>query len=202
MKNFSIEYIKRNNNNVIVIIGGDHNVLINDLMKNSRPFGKSTIISNSVKYNEFEQSIIKSVHDNQMNLYRSLEYEEFSKDIYKHFLVLHNYITSPKQLNHNETKRMFMNSRCLQMSFIVSLKDPLPLKPTSRYNIDFVFIFQETDEVRRKQLYNYYATIIFDNFDSFCEAMDQMKEKTECLVIYNTAKKCNRSYYIYNVKIE
>ena len=64
---------------------------------------------------------------------------------------------------------------------------PLGIPPNLRTNIDFIFILRENIVANRKRIYDNYAGM-FQNFEIFCQVMDQCTENFECLVIDNTTK--------------
>ena len=64
---------------------------------------------------------------------------------------------------------------------------PLGIPPNLRTNIDYIFILRENIVANRKRIYDNYAGM-FQNFEIFCQVMDQCTENYECLVIDNTTK--------------
>lgn len=81
---------------------------------------------------------------------------------------------------------MFMNGRHYNTMFIITMQYPLGIPPSSRTNIDFVFILRENNINNRRRIYENYASM-FPTFEMFCTVMDQCTENYECLVVQISA---------------
>jgi hypothetical protein len=103
------------------------------------------------------------------------------------FLILDDCLYDSKWTNDKNIRALFMNGRHLKMFFIISMQYPLGIPPNLRTNIDFIFILRENIVANRKRIYDNYAGM-FQNFEIFCQVMDQCTENFECLVIDNTTK--------------
>jgi hypothetical protein len=80
-----------------------------------------------------------------------------------------------------------MNGRHVNSLVVITLQYPKGIPPALRTNIDYTFIFRESNMNNRKILYDNYAGM-FNTFDDFCQVMDQCTNNFECLVIDNTGR--------------
>jgi hypothetical protein len=63
----------------------------------------------------------------------------------------------------------------------------LGLPPILRSNVDYTFIFRETNLTNRKRIYDNYAGCI-PNFEAFCQILDQCTQGHDFLVVNNTCR--------------
>ena len=84
-------------------------------------------------------------------------------------------------------KKIFMNGRHCNLTFLVTMQFSLGLGPVFRGQIDYVFLCRENYISNRKRLYDHYAGM-FPTFEIFCQVMNQCTENYECLVINNSIK--------------
>jgi hypothetical protein len=103
------------------------------------------------------------------------------------FLVLDDCLYDSSWTKDKNVRALFMNGRHLKVFFIISMQYPLGIPPNLRTNIDYIFILRENIVANRKRIYDNYAGM-FQNFEIFCQVMDQCTENYECLVIDNTTK--------------
>lgn len=82
---------------------------------------------------------------------------------------------------------LFMNGRHIKVFFIITMQYSLGLPPILRSNVDYTFIFRETNIANRKRIYENYAGFI-PTFDMFCQILDQCTQEHDFLVINNTCK--------------
>lgn len=90
----------------------------------------------------------------------------------------------PKILTKPLFQSYYKNGRHWKMVHILSLQYCLDIRPNIRTNIDYTFILRETNLKNRKSLHENYAGCI-DNFQDFCDIMDQITEDYTALVINN-----------------
>jgi hypothetical protein len=90
----------------------------------------------------------------------------------------------PKILTKPLFQSYYKNGRHWKMIHILSLQYCLDIRPNIRTNIDYTFILRETNLKNRKSLHENYAGCI-DNFQDFCDIMDQITEDYTALVINN-----------------
>ena len=69
------------------------------------------------------------------------------------------------------------------MSLIMSMQHPLGIPPSLRENIDYIFIFKETNNSTKRRIYDNYLGFI-GTFEMFNEIIDRLNSNNfECLVI-------------------
>jgi len=90
----------------------------------------------------------------------------------------------PKILSRPLFQSYYKNGRHWNMIHILSLQYCLDIKPNIRTNIDYTFILRETNLKNRRSLHENYAGCV-DNFQDFCDIMDQITEDYTALVINN-----------------
>lgn len=193
---------------VVVMIGKRNtgkSFLIKDLLYYNNTFQVGTVISGTESANhfygemipkifihdEFKQSTIDNVVKRQQHVMKNIN-QEISK--YGHtsidpraFLILDDCLYDSSWTKDKNVRALFMNGRHLKMFFIISMQYPLGIPPNLRTNIDYIFILRENIVANRKRIYDNYAGM-FQNFEIFCQVMDQCTENYECLVIDNTTK--------------
>lgn len=206
MKKFDITSIT--DDKVVVMIGKRNtgkSFLIKDLLNYNNSFQVGTVISGTESANnfygemipklfihdEFRQSIVENVVKRQQHVIKSLNEEKIkyggSKIDPRSFLILDDCLYDSSWTKDKNVRALFMNGRHLKMFFIISMQYPLGIPPNLRTNIDFIFILRENIVANRKRIYDNYAGM-FQNFEIFCQVMDQCTENFECLVIDNTTK--------------
>ena len=89
------------------------------------------------------------------------------------------------------------------ISTIISMQYPFILKPKIRKNMDYLFIFKETDKKILKLLYYNYTKRFFLTFNKFKEALNEAtKEDYQCLVIDLIDIILTNNIYIYKSNLE
>ena len=206
LKRFNISTIT--DDKVVVMIGKRNtgkSFLIKDLLYHNNTFQVGTVISGTEASNgffgqivpkmfihdEYKDNIIDNVVKRQTTIMKNVTKEINS---YGHtnidpraFLVLDDCLYDSSWTKDKNVRALFMNGRHLKMFFIISMQYPLGIPPNLRTNIDFIFILRENIVANRKRIYDNYAGM-FQNFEIFCQVMDQCTENYECLVIDNTTK--------------
>lgn len=206
LKKFDITSIT--DDKVVVMIGKRNtgkSFLIKDLLYYNNSFQVGTVISGTESANnfygemvpkifihdEFRQNIIDNVVKRQQHVIKSLNEEKVkyggSKIDPRSFLILDDCLYDSSWTKDKNVRALFMNGRHLKMFFIISMQYPLGIPPNLRTNIDYIFILRENIVANRKRIYDNYAGM-FQNFEIFCQVMDQCTENYECLVIDNTTK--------------
>jgi hypothetical protein len=90
----------------------------------------------------------------------------------------------PRSLTKPLIQAYYKNGRHWKMIHILSLQYCLDIKPAIRSNVDYTFILRESNLKNRLRLHENYAGCI-DNFQDFCDIMDQITEDYTALVINN-----------------
>ena len=80
---------------------------------------------------------------------------------------------------------LFMNGRHIRVLFLITMQYSLGLPPNLRTNVDYAFIFRETNVNNRRRIYENYAGCI-PSFDAFCQILDQCTQDHDFLVVDNT----------------
>ncbi len=206
LKRFNISTIT--DDKVVVMIGKRNtgkSFLIRDLLYHNKSFQVGTVISGTESSNgffgqiipkmfihsEYKDNIIDNVVKRQTTIMKNVSKEINS---YGHtnidpraFLVLDDCLYDSSWTKDKNVRALFMNGRHLKVFFIISMQYPLGIPPNLRTNIDYIFILRENIVANRKRIYDNYAGM-FQNFEIFCQVMDQCTENYECLVIDNTTK--------------
>jgi hypothetical protein len=206
LKKFDITTIS--DDKVVVMIGKRNtgkSFLIQDLLFYNNSFQVGTVISGTEAangfygkmipkmfiHNEYKKSIIDNVVKRQNHVINNKNEEDVkygtSKIDPRAFLILDDCLYDSSWTKETNIRALFMNGRHLKMFFIISMQYPLGIPPNLRTNIDYIFILRENIVANRKRIYDNYAGM-FQNFEIFCQVMDQCTENFECLVIDNTTK--------------
>lgn len=82
-------------------------------------------------------------------------------------------------------KQLMMNRGCYETSLIFTSRYPLGIHLNLIKNIDYVFIFKDNINNKRKCLYHHYAGM-FNSFEDFNNVMDNYTDEFNCIVIDNT----------------
>lgn len=86
----------------------------------------------------------------------------------------------------NVLTSLFCNNRSLRIGVIFTLHYPLGIRPRLRDNVDFVFIFKETNPDALRSLYKYWC-VMFSTFEEFVDVFESITEAPYwCMVISNT----------------
>lgn len=112
------------------------------------------------------------------------------------FAILDDCNFDSRWLTDPNIRYLFMNGRHIKVLFILTMQYSLGLPPNLRTNVDYVFLFRETNINNRKRLYDNYAGCI-PSFEVFCQVLDRCTEDHDFLVIDNTCKSNNLSDQIF-----
>lgn len=102
------------------------------------------------------------------------------------FVVLDDCNYDKTWLNDPNIRYLFMNGRHVKIFFILTMQYSLGLPPCLRTNVDFAFIFRETNVQNRRRLYENYAGCI-PSFEVFNSILNECTQGNDFLVIDNTA---------------
>lgn len=175
--------------NVYMILGGKRTgktTLVKDILHNLGELPRGTVVSSSLEYTP---DIPKSIVDKQKQIAA-----KFLKEIGEHgtcdidtrnLLVLDDCLTDPSWIKDMSIRNLFMNGRCMTTTLIIALQDSKTIPLSLCGNVDLCFIFGETKESQRRELFKKCAGM-FPSFDAFCQVLDQCTSDFECLVIDNT----------------
>lgn len=128
-------------------------------------------------YNKYDESAIENFVKRQKIARKYLENPWAMQ-------IIDDCTDDPKSLAKPIIQAYYKNGRHWKMIHILSLQYCLDIKPAIRSNIDYTFILRETNLKNRVRLHENYAGCI-DNFQDFCDIMDQITEDYTALVINN-----------------
>lgn len=207
-------------NPAIVIIGDDYikkSYLIKNLLcffkdiQNGILITKNQHFYNNINlnvsiYNNYDSSLVKNLFKHQEQIiskYNTDVIKYNNTNLIKSFIIvddlLNDLFDDKSFVNDKEIARLFINGRCYNIMFVVSMKYLL-LPPALRDNIDYVFILKNSRLDIRKKLYEQYAGML-PNFEVFSQLLDNNTKNNECLVIDNKKNKITDMVYKYNISI-
>lgn len=178
-----------------------------ELLYSKRYIPYATVISGSEKVNPFfsyflpssfihhmeedlDEDIVRNIFKRQLLLkQRAREDERFKKVDQRFAIVFDDVLHDDNWKKYKSVKNIFMNGRHFNLFFVLAMQFPLGIPPALRANIDYAFIYQDTNFNNRKRLYENFAGV-FPDFNMFCKAMNSL-EKYECLVINMSAATAN-----------
>ena len=227
--NFNLELRKFNINditsdNICVCIGQRNSgktTLIKDVLYYHKNLPIGTVISGTEGANQFYSKIIPSlfIHEEYSPLFISnalkrqkLVVKKKMKDEHTYgksninpsaFLILDDCLNDDSIFKTNDIKNLFLKSRYNNLLFLISLNFIMEIPIFLRQYIDYIFIFRETNILKRKKIYEYYSGF-FPTFEVFCLVMDHCTDEDyNCLVINNNAKsnKLEDQVYWYRANI-
>jgi hypothetical protein len=206
IKKFDITSI--GDDKVVVFIGrrgSGKSVGVKDLLYYKRDIPVGTLISgtesanrtfsdnipNIFIYDEYTPELLEKVMKRQIMMMQRLNkdklvYGKSSLDP-RAFLVLDDCLHDNSWTKDKNIRYVFMNGRHRKILFVLTMQYALGIPPNLRTNIDYTFIFRETNFQNRRRIYDSYAGM-FPTFEVFCSVLDQCTENYECLVIDNTCK--------------
>lgn len=187
LKEFDMSHVGQDK--IILIIGrrgtGKSTIVKDYFYHNRDKFINCTCINPSVEWEhnplpnvpvhrEYNSGIVKEFYDRQR------EYRKNGQDD-RGILVMDSCLNQ----NDDTTAKIFMNSRHMGITCILTAQHPLSIKPYLRQNIDYVFLLKESMEINRHKLWQQYAGM-FSDFKVFKEYFDKYTEDYGALVIDNT----------------
>jgi energy-coupling factor transporter ATP-binding protein EcfA2 len=87
-------------------------------------------------------------------------------------------------LEHAVFREIAFNQRHLNLTFAVSLQYCMSIKPNLRTQIDYAFVFQDTNRNNRHKLWEYFFGM-FEDLDSFTKTLQKCTNNYGCLVLDN-----------------
>jgi len=207
IRKFDITNTKKHCIILIIGAGSDKRQLVRDIMYHKRDISTGTVIvpreddkdfyseyiNATCIHSEYDTSIIKHVLTQQKEMAKLLQHEKIHLKIPTinpaAFLILDN--SENEEINDEIMKYAYMNNRHFYLSIILSQENVPEITSLIRVNIDYVFIFQDSNIVNMRNIYKQFAGI-FSSFEDFYAVMNQCtKENFECLVIDNTINSKN-----------
>lgn len=142
-------------------------------------------------YDEYDPAIIDKFLKRQMQITNQFNAEKKNygrTDLDpRGFLILDDCLYDKTWPNDKNIRCLFMNGRHFKVFFIITMQYPLGIPPHLRCNVDYVFIFRETQLTNRERIFRQYAGM-FPDFQTFNTVLDQTTEDFECLVIDNKVR--------------
>lgn len=142
-------------------------------------------------HDEYQSEILEKFMKRQKKLK-----DEINDDIEKYgttskdgraFLILDDCLYNSKDwVNSKDIRSVFMNGRHYGILFMMTSQYALGIPPQLRANLDYVFIFRETNVKNQMRLYECYAGV-FSDFNTFRQVLQQTTTGYDCLVIDNKA---------------
>jgi hypothetical protein len=208
------------NTNIILILGRrstGKSFLVRDLLKylhdipqgtvinpteSAVPFYTETVPSLDIHHG-YSPKIVESVVKNQK--IRVKQGREGADDL-RTSLILDNCLYDGTWKTDVNIRYIFMNGRSIKLNLLIAMSTGiLGMQSELRTNLDYVFIFHETNDGSRRRIFENFARI-FSTFETFCETLDQVTstEKYNCLVINNTipSNKLEDSVFWYVAPLE
>lgn len=189
---FDIKKIKNNDN---ILITGKSNIgktsLVKKILHNFKDIQNGIIFSPSNFYNKKYEDMVSSTitihnHFNEIFLQTLLDNQYKLKILSNEnncdnntFLIFDYCFNDNDWLKSNCIYELFMNRRDLKIMSIFVEKCLWNIKPIFRDNIDYIFIFKNTDNETKQKIYDRFlhTNITFDSFNKVIHSMDN------CLVI-------------------
>ncbi len=182
----------------IVIIGRratGKTYLIKDLLSNFQTIPVATVVTGADRatysqfipsvfiYNTYDQEITKRVLLRQEKCLEQAKPDQDSRTM----VVFDDCFLNNKWSKDKHMRNLFLNARHMKAMPIFSMQYPLDLPPMFRTNIDYTFIFGETEKTCLNKIYQIYGSI-FPSFIAFCAVLEQVSENHGCLVIHNSSQ--------------
>jgi len=216
----SIQFKPNENKGPVVVLIGKRDTgksfLVRDLLWYQQDIPIGTVISGTEEgngfygkmvprlfiHNEYNSAIIENILKRQRTVLKQVkkEMETYKRSTIdpRAFVILDDCLYDNTWSRDKLMRLLFMNGRHWKVMLVITMQYPLGIPPTTRTNIDYVFILRENYIANRKRIYENYAGM-FPTFEAFCQVMDQCTENYECLVINNNSKsnKLNDQVFYY-----
>ena len=198
LKKFDIKTFQCDCAHNIIIIGRrstGRSVLIRDVLYNyqKNKTTNGTIITQSYEKNNYRESIPTSSIFEQYDdsIITNVVNNTLRRPITNSFLVLDNCMYDATWTRGKLMRMIFINGRVCKLTFIMSMSYPLGIPPILRTNIDYIFLFVETNISNKRHIWENYTFDIFPTFELFCNIFDNViTEKYNTLVIKNSKTQC------------
>lgn len=159
-----------------------HNVLVSETEEGIRLYGDE--IPDENVYGQYKQAVVDDFIDRQKKV---LKEKQEGVDP-RACIVFEDCLFDNAWMKHIGMKILFMNGRCLKATHIMVMQYPWTIAPPMRANTDYIFLFKDNNQANRLRLYDMYAGGLFETFEAFCQAFDDITaEPHTCMVINNTA---------------
>lgn len=150
-------------------------------------------------HDEYKPEIIDNVIKRQTSVMKKIS-SGLTADP-RAFLILDDCNYDTTWLKDKNIRYLFMNGRHIKVFFVVTMQYSLGLPPVLRTNIDYAFIFRETNIANRRRIFDNYAGCI-PSFEIFNKIMDMCTQNHEFLVIDNTCTSNELNEQVFYYKAE
>jgi hypothetical protein len=148
------------------------------------PFFRDFIPSTFI-FNKYKTEITHNILDIQKKKKKRAERAERDTTEENYFYILDDCLYDNSWKADEEIRRLFFNGRHYNILFIITMQYPLGIPPALRSNIDFVFMFADSNESNRERLYKSFGGALKTRA-FFDQCMDALRPY-ECLVFNNCA---------------
>jgi uridine kinase len=163
-----------------------------------RSCGKTTLINNIIdcknmrnnftvfNYKHGEYTDAREEYNDDQYLQYDKKINEIikNKNNYKnrdnYWVILDNMELNLEKIKTQPFKLIFMNGRCLKLGLFITFQYPLILPPSYRTNIDYVFVFKHSANIRI--IWDMYFKMIED----YNEFLQIVEDAGTCLILDNT----------------
>lgn len=181
-------------------------VLVLDYLWHNRSIPMGMVISETDRYNltfqphvpsrfiyeEFNADLLKQFMTRQKKIKARCKSSKKKYSKYKNidsrvFLIFDDCLASADKWKDNrDIKWIFMNGRHIDVTFMITMQDPMGIPPKLRTNVDYIFICKEPKKSNREKLYKHWAGIV-DSMSFFETIMRRCTSNFRCLVIDNNS---------------
>ena len=197
-------------------------VLVLDYLWHNRRIPKGMVISETDRYNltfqqhvpsrfiyeEFDKDLVKSFIKCQKKIVgrkrsKKKKYAKYNDIDTRVFLIFDDCLASVDKWKGDPTiKWIFMNGRHIDVTFLITMQDPMGIPPKLRTNVDYIFICKEPKKTNRRKLYEHWCGII-DTFSFFELVMKKCTSNFRCLVVDNNSisSKLSKQLFWYKAEI-
>ncbi len=180
----------------LIITGGEKKIYekySEDIVKNE---SVEYMDSNEPESSNRTEELIKEFMKKQKDLKKRIINGEKELDN-RRFLIMDNCKDNHKIiLKDKNIREIFMNGRTYGVFFIISTDKIKEIPPNLRANIDFIFLFEEKSNKKKKILYENYAGMI-TTFNMFNILFDECTKENGCLMINNCSPSPKLEYQIF-----
>lgn len=121
---------------------------------------------------------------NVMSHIQNLNEESKTNDPLRTLIVMDDCLDSKSILNSKTLRRVFMNGRSLNVSFLFTLQNLADLGPANRCNIDYLFAFRDSSS--QVKIWDYFFRR-FVNYKDFCIVMNTLTQNYSAMVLDTTS---------------
>lgn len=143
-------------------------------------------------HEEYSEPLLRSIVEPQRECVQSYQRGEKSTSTVPHIAIaFDNCMHDNEWHKHADMKVLFVNGRCLKMKHIIALPHPMHVPTSMRCNIDYVFIFRETDSSNLGKLHTDYASM-FPTIEEFHDALESITSEPNACMVINHAGRSDR----------